>query len=911
MAGGEHAALRAARLDSYLRAASRAAGRHPYPDPGDGSAPPPLARVYVRQKVTALRPGTHRGETPDPPPDMPPETARRFPAEPVLDDEAPLRILVAGAGGGKSTLLRLRLADAAAHWMSPRRPAQAGHAVPVLVRATTLAAGPVLSDAIATAVAEELGPFGLREPLTADFFSRRPLPRVPWLVLVDGLDEVPQQNARTALLERLALEAEQRPCVYRFVVTTRPLPDGELFRLGPCTAYSELRPFTRSDVRTYARACFADLPDTKLHLNEFMTGLRLSGLDDLARTPLIASLLCRLYLADPTRPLPEGRTATYRSFVELLYEQNAHKDIRGTHDAAIRALKDQYQIPRDNRAAEQAAQGVRDQLPELVDQLAHARINGNTAPATEILAAHVPVRRPDRVTKARWTSFLGDLLRPTGLVAQRGDDFVFLHQTLLEYHAARHATRDRQARAELLHEVFPHLGDPVTADAKPPAVEASYLGFLLDGLLGRDDDVATAATRALEHLGAHGKAAACWFLTDQAHLRTNLPRTTAGRLAAFAADTTLDGSQRVHAAWALSRLDGHLDESAGLLAAFAVDATLHGSHRTKAAGLLARLDGHGDEAAALLTAFATDTALSAESRVYAAWALGQLDGHVADAVAFLVSFVTDSALGRDDRVRALTDLSGVEGHTDDVAGATLAFAMDPSLKMRDRTLAAAYLARLDGHTDAGVGVLTTHARDTTLTAADRMVAAGQLARLDGRCAEEAVALLAAFAADTTLNKRDRAHAAGHLVAAEGHAEAATGLLVAFATNTGLGVWDRLEAALTLVRRAGDEHATELFTTLVTGSDLDVIDRMDAIKIVAKLKPHRDLAVRLYETLASDTTVPGTNRALAALRMVDLSGDESRAVRLLSALATDNGLSDRLRQLVARELASLRKRRSAG
>ncbi|MEV5978141.1 ATP-binding protein [Streptomyces sp. NPDC052114] len=897
--------MRAARLDSYLRAASRAAGRHPYPDPGDGSAPPPLATVYVRQKVTALRPGTYRGESLDPPAEAPAETALRLPAEPVLADDAPLRILVAGAGGGKSTLLRLQLADAAAHVLSSRRPARADHAVPVLVRATTLAVGPVLSDALAAAVAEELGPLGLREPLTADFFSSRPLPRAPWLVLVDGLDEVPQQKARIALLERLALEAEQQPCVYRFVVTTRPLPDGELFRPGPCAAYSELRLFTRSDVRAYARACFADLPDTKLHMNEFMTGLRMSGLEDPARTPLIASLLCRLYLADPTRPLPEGRTATYRSFVELLYEQNAHKDIRGTHDAAIRALKDQYQIPRDNRAAEQAAQGVRDQLPELIDQLAHERINGNTAPATGILAAHVPVRRPDRVTEARWTSFLGDLLRPTGLVAQRGDDFVFLHQTLLEYHAARHATRDRQARAELLGELFPHHHDPA-AEATPPPFEASYLGFLLDGLLDHDDDVASAATRAVEHLGTHGRAGACRFLIDQTHLRTNLPRTTDGRLAGFAADTTLDIGQRVHAAWALSRLDGHRDASAGLLAAFAADTALHGSHRTKAAGLLARLDGHADEAAALLTAFATDTALDAEDRVYAAWALGQLDEHRADAVTFLVSFATDSAVPREHRVRALADLADAEGHGDEVAAAFLAVATDTTLGMWDRVKAAAYLERLDGHAQEALGVLTACAGDTALKPADRMQAAAHLARRDGH-AEGAVALLTAFATDPALSGWDRAHAAGHLVGIDGHGEGAVDLLVTCATNTELDAWDRLEAALTLFRRAGDEHATELLTALVTDSGLDSLDRIDTVKRLAAMRPHKELAVELYAAIAADTTVPGTGRVLAALTMSDLSGGSPRTVRRLTALAEDTGLPARMRKLVVENLAALRGR----
>ncbi|MEU6821562.1 NACHT domain-containing protein [Streptomyces atriruber] len=816
---------------------------------------------------------------------------------------------MAEAGGGKSTLLRRHLADAARHWLSHRRPGPVDTPVPVLVRATALTAAPVLSEALATAVAEELGPCGLREQPTADFFGHRPLPHVPWLVLVDGLDEVPQRSARTALLERLALEAEQQPCVYRFVVTTRPLPAAELSRLGPGTAHSHLQPFTRDDVRTYARGYFAGLPDTKIHSNEFMTGLKLSGLEALARTPLIASILCRLYLADPARPLPEGRTAAYRSFTELLYEQNAHKDIRRTHDAAIRALKDQYQLPRDNQAAELAAQGVREHLPELIDRLAHERINGNTAPATDILASHVPARRPDRVTKARWTSFLGDLLRPTGLVTQRGDDFVFLHQTLLEYHAARHATRDPQARAALLHEVFPHHHDPAAADAEPPRLEASHLGFLLDGLLAHDDRTATGATRALEHLGAHGGSTTCRFLTEQAHLRTNLPRAVLARLAGFATDTTLDMWDRVYAAWALSRLEGHQDESAGLLAAFARDTALHGSYRVKAAGLLARVDGHRGEAAVLLTAFPTDTALTADDRVYAAWALGQLDEHTAAAVAHLVSFATDSALGRDDRVQALNDLLGVEGHTDSVAGAFLACATDTTLPMWVRAKAAAHLTELEGHAQDAVAVLAACTRDTALDTADRTEAAGQLAGLDGHAEHPevlaALAVLTGFAADTTLSVWERSRAAGHLARVDAHAEDAVGLLVSLATDTGLEAWDRLAAASTLLRRVGDRHATELFTALATDPALDALDRMDAIKHVAKLNRFKDLASGLYATLAADPTVGGSTRVLAAVSMADLGGNRAEVIRLLTALATETVGSAALRRYVARELARLR------
>ncbi|WP_409239198.1 NACHT domain-containing protein [Streptomyces sp. PA5.6] len=890
--------MRASRLASYLRAASRAADRHPYPDPGDGPAPPPpLTAVYVCQKVAALRHGARADEASDSVAD-PSDSA-----ESVFAGDVPLRILVAQAGGGKSTLLRLRLADAGARGPSEyHRSGRATSAapVPVLVQATALAAEPVLSEALAKATTEELGPLGLREPLTADFFSRRPDPRVPWLVLVDGLDEVAQQGDRTALLERLALAAEQQPCVYRFVVTTRPLPTAELARLGSRTAhFSRLLPFTMHDVRAYARACFAGLPHPAIHRNEFMTGLQMSGLDALARTPLIASILCRLYLADPARPLPEGRTAAYRSFVELLYEQNAHKDIRGTHDSAIRVLKDQYQIPRDNRAAERAAQEVRDRLPELIDLLAHERIHGNTAPASEILSVHVPARRPERVTRTRWTSFLGDLLRPTGLLVQRGNDFDFLHRTLLEYHAARHATRDRRARVELLPEVFPYHHEP-------PPMDASYLGFLLDGLLDADDHTATAATWSLERLTGGRNPAICRFLTEQAHLRTHLPRTAAGHLARFAADTALDEWDRVRAAWALSRLEGHDGEAAALLAASAADPTLGGARRVKAAGLLARIGGHGDEAAVLLAGFLTDPSLKDEDRVYAAWALGQRDDRTADAVAFLVSFVKDSTRKRADRVRALTDLSGTEGHTQAVAGAFLAFAADAAVPMSDRVRAAAHVAGLDAPAarDA-VGVLTAYAMDTTLKPSDRMQAAGRLTRLDTPAARDAAGLLAAFAMDTALDVYDRVHAAGRLVHLDAHAPDAVDLLVRFATDTGLEDWERLEAASTLLQRTGDEHATALFTALATDSALDDLDRMDAIKRLAELAPYKDLARTLYAALATDTALPGRQRAHAAIHLVDLGGDRAGTMRLLTALIADSAVPDRLREYIARELERLR------
>ncbi|CAM5228259.1 hypothetical protein STENM327S_08737 [Streptomyces tendae] len=173
---------------------------------------------------------------------------------------------------------------------SPSRPRRCRR--PGSIRATTLAAGPVLPVALATAVTEELRPSGLREPLTADIFSHRPFAHVPWLVMVDGLDEIPQRNDRIALLERLALAAEQQPGAVPVRRDDPPLAGrGTLPPLAPPPPTPSCGPSHGATcARTRADASRSP-PDVKIHINEFMTGLKLSGLEALARTPLIASIL--------------------------------------------------------------------------------------------------------------------------------------------------------------------------------------------------------------------------------------------------------------------------------------------------------------------------------------------------------------------------------------------------------------------------------------------------------------------------------------------------------------------------------------------------------------------------------------------------------------------------------------------
>ncbi|MFI8281207.1 NACHT domain-containing protein [Streptomyces sp. NPDC085929] len=672
-----------------------------------------------------------------------------------------------------------------------------------MIRAVDLAGTPLLAQALARAVTEALGPFGLREAPGEDFFRDRPCPHAPWLVLVDGLDEVPDRGTRIALLDRLAREAGQEPSPYQFVVATRPLPYGELERLGPGAVRFELQPFASDDVLAYARGCFGDLPEPDRHVKAFRAQLKRSRLDALARTPLMASMLCQLYAADPTRPLPDGRTGAYESFVELLYEQNAHKGVANTHDAAIRLLKDRHQIVPDIAAVEQAAQTVREHLRELIGLLADERIRGNATQAVKVLASHLHVQRPAKVKEARWHAFLGDLLRPTGVLAERAGDFDFLHQSLLEYHAARYATRDEAARACVLDDLFPHRGTASARYWKPPHLEPSYLGFLLDGLLIPGDTLADTAAHALDEVAAVGGEATLSFLTAQVGLRTCLPaHATALQLARFAERSpVIDG--RARAAAALAELDGHQEEGARRLARLAAHTAPNLIDGLVAARHLAALDGHEEEGAARLASVATDPALLVPTRVNAAAALAAVDGHEEEGVRLLAAFATNPSFDGRGRLHAAEHLAKVDPHHLEyglpllaafAADATLGshvrmdaarflaelgderaaklliyLATDISMNGDDRTRAAATLARLDGHRQEGAALLAHHVADSSLHDDDRVAAAQSLATLGD---DRAVALIARLAADDALAADARAWAARILADGGGAEDAA-------------------------------------------------------------------------------------------------------------------------------------------
>jgi hypothetical protein len=803
------------------------------------------------------------------------------PAEHVFTGDSPVRVLLAGPGHGKSTLLRQHLLSASRHLLTHEAdPASPVLAYPVLIRAGDLVGAPLLAPALAHAVTEEYGPFGLREALTEDFFRRPPRPGARWLVMVDGLDEVPDRTARLSLLDRLAREAGQTDTPYRFLVATRPLPGGELDRLPRAADHFTLEPFTDDDVRTYVHRRLRALPDADHHVRAFLNGVRRTRLEELARIPLMTAMLCHLYEADTDRPLPEGRAGVFRSFVELLYEENVHKGVSDLHDRAIHTLVGRYQNPADRRTVEKAAERAREHLPVLIDHLAHERISGNRAPATAILAAHPHARRPDKVKPPLWDALLASLLRSCGLLAGQGGDVEFLHRTLLEYHAARHATRDPQARALLFDRLFParRLRDRLRRPSRrtsgiepldPLGLEPSYLGFLLDALLASQGPLATATLRAMEDLFGSADITGYHVLKAQLQLGSSLPRAKAAQwLTASANSPAVDDRSRVEAAWDLAELEGHLDDGARLLTRLAGDRSLRPDHRSWAAEILAGLEGHETAGAALLLRLMEEQAPDPYSVLGAARVLARLGGH--------------SFLG----VRLLTEC-----------------AMDPGSEDRLRCTAAHWLTELDGHRESGAALLLDLARYGSVTAAR------YLSEMDEPHREDGVGLLTAFAGDSATAPDDRAAAAVALAGA-GHQDRAARLLTELARKSPPGSHSQLTAAEGLAE-VDPEAAAELILPVATGRGLLPGHRLRALRLLTRSTTHQEEAARRLAGIAADTTAEAHHRTDAAAALAELDGHREEAVVLLLGIARDGGVQAGDRITAACELAERGEARSAG
>jgi hypothetical protein len=461
-AAGAAQAARQNWLRTYLTAARAAARQHPYAIALAGA--PPLSTVYLRQYVgyqadqPALPAAGEPAAAPDPAshPDAEPgradlssrltweqrqrergrEEARagadqisqvlqRLDINDVLSRH-PAGLIVGGPGSGKSSLLRHLVDTAAGDWLE----GGSGTFVPALIKAQSLLGSLPLHEAVAQAIRQSLGA-GLGAIDLNAFLSDAPMPGVPWLILVDGLDEIFDAELRQRVMEIIAGWRGSGSPIYRFFVATRTIPQRELLTLRTFGMPAfEIQPFTDEQLPLLAASWLAarGVVQVSAAVGHFIDQIRQANLSLLARNPLIATIACVVFADAPGRGLPASRADLYEEFVTLLMDKPF---TQGSPAEPIKARLGGY-----GDAAPLAVDKFLGELRGFIQDLAARRMRDSgisLRAAAEQLSA---TGRPASVPAARWNQVTAELLRQSGLLAERAGDLEFSHDTIMEYLAA-------------------------------------------------------------------------------------------------------------------------------------------------------------------------------------------------------------------------------------------------------------------------------------------------------------------------------------------------------------------------------------------------------------------------------------------------------------------------------------------
>ncbi|MFD8812119.1 trypsin-like peptidase domain-containing protein [Streptomyces sp. NPDC059627] len=726
-------------LERYLRAARLAATEHPYPGVMPGTMPP-LSHIHVRQQVVSQQPPAEGG-TGDAglmPAGLLSASPPR-PADEVLTGDG-VCLVVGGPGGGKSSLLRTRLTHGAAEWLDGT--AGTGPA-PVLVPAAALVGAP-LSKALADTVNAQLRQYGLTSPLPDTFFADRPAPGHDWLVLVDGLDEITSSDGREDVLRTVAHAGDQ----YAFVVATRPVRETGQGILDPQVPCYELEPFRFDQMDRVASGWFRalDVTEPERTAQHFLGALHAIGLLDLARVPLMMSMLCQLRAKAPAEPPPRGRGEIYRGFVDLLHERQYAAGAVEQARAAVR----QYGSDAEARA-ERTVQNLRPILAGLAHRLLFAD-EREARPVLDAVQDHEHAERPAAVPERRWREFLESVLCGTGLLTRRSDDLVFIHQTFLEYFAARHAVDHEQRFQDDFRKTFLRTARSRRRFGKgwAPPEHDPFGGFLLD--ITPDDHPLKAeflSRMTSRRAGAEGPQ----FLIKQVQSGTRLPegvvKDAMSLLGRFARDRSLDAFARFRVAAVLTLSDKAAGTEA--LREIAEDPNAWGYVRALAANTVAGLD-PTEQPARLLGDLAPDTSGGgkASHRMQAALALTETDP--ATAVRQLHALARDAGALSSDRMQAVIVLNLLDKPGRAELLRTLA--ADTTLGVTQRATVAWLLH--DADHDTATALHEKIALDRATKAAHRLEAAEWLSGIDPQRARP---VLGELVADPTLPRRHRRQAA--------------------------------------------------------------------------------------------------------------------------------------------------------
>jgi Trypsin-like peptidase domain/NACHT domain len=783
------------RLRRYLEAAQRADRMHPYFHLlGEGV--PPLTNVYLRQQASPQLTADNRVDAG--------ELAVRHEGVQVIG----------GPGSGKSSLLRHITAMTAGSWLR----CATGTFVPILVPAASLTRPMSMSEALAGGVHHELHT-ELDNRQLIEMFQQEPMPGVPWLVLVDGLDEVLDQQQRRWVLD--VIERYREHPLYRFMVTSRQLGEHVFDKIYDPQRYPTyvIEPFDDEGLREFAARWFAALlaPAPAEVAARFMRRLEHNRLHGMAHIPLIATMMCVLFMEDPERDLPINRCQLYGSFIAWLSsKQRRSAEVRAKLCALASA---------GGAVAETAAGELLDRLPEVLRAIALQRQGIGAlmphvpAPIAEQVARWNNRWPPGTLGRAGWQQVVSEALRVNGLLVQRGNDFRFLHQTIEEYLAAAHLIEG--SRRSIRKLLAPQRG-------AWPWSSLEVKVFVAALLADNETDISRILLRLLRR-------------------RHRLPNIF------FVVELLRQG---------VSVAPRVRQRTMELLVELLDDLRVSRHDWRNIAASLIELD--QDQALMVLSRVVDDSGAAHRDRLEAAQLLGRIDQRLAAAA--LDSLVTDSRTSGHDRFRAAQALSSVNQERAAAVFQRLAAVRDLKELRIEAALAVAAV-----HPPRGLTLLADIARDLEADGHLRLTAARALTARD---AEHGMPLLVMLARSPQMTERLRVEAAHALAKLDTHM--ALPLYLSLANELQNGCLE----AITSAGKIDLPSAISAAKIVVANREATVENRLGAASWIAEHDAQNGL--KLLLELTADRAMGGQrvtagihagkfDPAAAAKALADLSG----------------------------------------
>jgi hypothetical protein len=394
-------------IEIYLSGVQDYCGTLPYLTLGGAAAGESLPDVYVPLKLK--RPLRHRDRDRDlnhATLDLINVLEGLDIAEALEESAGERLVIVGGPGAGKSCLLRYLAMRA---WHAPDRAGLGGRHLPLLVSARSLAeAAGSLEDRLRVVQNNTLP---LLQNLPAGFLNDWSGDTgLPWLLMVDALDELPDGDRRKLLHWLNSLLQEMTNV--RVILTSREGAGVRQDLDSPVFRFYELLSLTDGQTAEIARRWLGAKADP------FLKETERTGLARTLRAPLLVTLAIVVYARKGA--LPER--------LELLYGEAVSTLLREARERGLDAALD----PRVGKVVEGALASLALELtrfpnapPEQLRRRAGKYLRSSLQPISEAEAA------------ADGAALVDALGRHSGLLTRTGDSYDFIHATFREYLSAR------------------------------------------------------------------------------------------------------------------------------------------------------------------------------------------------------------------------------------------------------------------------------------------------------------------------------------------------------------------------------------------------------------------------------------------------------------------------------------------